>query len=99
MTGTGAERALAERVSVGQGRYKPFGEMTADEVAVRAAELSSSTGLGHGASRIGAVAGAWTGLAKLMEQQGAGTVAELDPAVIAERAERLWVIPPGGSLL
>jgi hypothetical protein len=94
-----AGRALAERVSVGEGRYKPFGEMTVGEVAARAAELSASTGLGHGASRIGAVAGAWTGLAKLMEERGAATVADLDPASVAERAERLWVVPPGGSLL
>jgi hypothetical protein len=34
-----------------------------------------------------------------MDETGAGTVADLDREAIAERAEKLWVVPPGGSLL
>jgi hypothetical protein len=42
---------------------------------------------------------AWGELARLMDGAQAQTVAELEPAVVTERAERLWVVPPGGSLL
>ena len=42
---------------------------------------------------------AWGELARLMDEAGARTVAELGPDAVAERAERLWVVPPGGSLL
>ena len=31
--------------------------------------------------------------------EGAPTVADLDPATVAELAEQLWIVPPGGSLL
>jgi len=34
-----------------------------------------------------------------MEQQGAATVAEVDREAVAEHAEKLWVVPPGGSVL
>ena len=34
-----------------------------------------------------------------MTERGAETVAELDPEDVAARAEKLWVVPPGGSLL
>jgi hypothetical protein len=34
-----------------------------------------------------------------MDEAQAATVADLDPDAVAERAERLWVVPPGGSLL
>ena len=30
---------------------------------------------------------------------GAETVADLDPAAVSERAQKLWIVPPGGSLL
>ncbi len=80
------------------GRERPFGELTADQVADRAGELRQATGLGH-RSRVGAVAAAWDSLAALMRERGAATVAELDPETVAERAESLWIRPPGGSLL
>ena len=41
---------------------------------------------------------AWTELAGLLEGSQA-TVAELDPDTVATLAERVWVIPPGGTLL
>jgi hypothetical protein len=34
-----------------------------------------------------------------MEQRGAATVAQLGEDEAAARAERLWIVPPGGSLL
>ena len=91
------EAVLAERV-YGGGRSKPFAEMTAGEVRDRAEELKAATGWGPTA-KVGSVARAWSELAQLMESAGAATVADLDPAAVAERAERLWVVPPGGSLL
>jgi hypothetical protein len=88
---------LAEHV-FGGGRSKPFAEMTAAEVHSRAEELRAATGWGPTA-RVAGVARAWGELARLMDESRAGTVAELDPDAVAERAERLWVVPPGGSLL
>jgi hypothetical protein len=34
-----------------------------------------------------------------MAEQGAETVADVDPAEIGERAQKMWIVPPGGSLL
>ena len=92
-----AEAILAERVYAG-GRSKPFGEVTLDEVKARAQELRAATGWGPTA-KVASVAMAWGQLARLMEQQGAGTVAALDRQVVVELAERLWVVMPGGSML
>lgn len=81
-----------------RGATKPFGDLTAAEVADRADELAAGVGLGH-ASRVGAVAVAWRELARAMDGAGASTVRELDPELVARLAGRLWVVPPGGSLL
>jgi hypothetical protein len=91
------ERVLAEHVFSG-GRSKPFAELTSDEVKARAAELKGVTGWGPTA-RVASVAMAWGELARLMEQANAPTVGDLDPHAVAQRAEKLWVVPPGGSLL
>lgn len=91
------ERALAATVFV-DGRNRPFGELTADEVEARATELAGASGFGHG-GRVAGVAAAWRGFAALMRERGAARVSELEPETAAEHAERLWVIPPGGSLL
>jgi hypothetical protein len=88
---------LAEPVHAG-GASKPFGAMTAGEVRDRADELRAATGWGPMA-RVGPVARAWGQLGRAMDAAGAATVADLDPAVITELAGKLWVIPPGGSLL
>ena len=88
---------LAERVFAG-GRSKPFAELTRAEVEERADELRSTIGWGPTA-RVAAVATAWRELARLMTERGATTVAELDREDVAARAEKLWVVPPGGSLL
>jgi hypothetical protein len=89
--------ALAKPISVG-GAERPFGELTADEVEAHAASLAEATGYGH-RSRVAAVAGAWRALASLMRERGAATVADLGPEEVAARAEALWVVPPGGSIL
>ena len=88
---------LAERVFAG-GRSKPFAELTVDEVRERAAELKAATGWGPTA-KVGSVAMAWAELARLMEESHAQTVGDLEPKAVAQRAEKLWVVPPGGSLL
>lgn len=92
-----AQRVLAEPVFAG-GRSKPFAELTAEEVQARATELKAATGWGPTA-KVASVAMAWSELARLMEQSKAATVAELEPDAVAQRAEKLWVVPPGGSLL
>lgn len=80
------------------GQAKPFGALTLDEVSARAAELRASGG-GGPLARVVPVAMAWAELARAMSAAGAATVDDLDHAQIEARAERLWIIPPGGSLL
>jgi hypothetical protein len=80
------------------GADKRFGELTVGDVRAHAAELRSAAGWGPTA-RIATVAQAWRELAEHMAQAGAATVADLGPQTAAEFAERLWVLPPGGSLL
>ena len=92
-----ADRVLAERVFAG-GRSKPFAELTVDEVKERAAELKAATGWGPTA-KVGSVAMAWAELGRLMEHVEAATVGDLRPDAVVERAEKLWIVPPGGSLL
>jgi hypothetical protein len=91
------DAVLAEPV-FGGGRSKPFAQMTVAEVHARAEELRAATGWGPTA-KVASVAHAWGALGRLMRETGAATVADLDRAAVAERAERLWVVPPGGSLL
>ena len=94
----GLERVLAEQVYAGDG-YKPFAEMTMAEVEARAEELRGAAGTGMMAQRVGPVASVWEGLAEAMRREQAATVAELDEATLLSRADRLWVVPPGGSFL
>ena len=91
------DTVLAEPVFAG-GRSKPFAELTTEEVRSRAAELKAATGWGPTA-KVASVAMAWSMFARLMEEQGAATVADVDREAVAEHAEKLWVVPPGGSLL
>ena len=91
------ETVLAEQVFAG-GRSKPFAEVTVDEVRARADELRSAVGWGPTA-KVASVALAWGELARVMDESGAGTVGDLDREAVAQRAEKLWVVPPGGSLL
>jgi hypothetical protein len=80
------------------GGDKPFGEFTVADVRARAAELRGAAGWGPTA-RVAPVARGWAELARAMDAAGAATVADLDPARAEEFARRLWVVPPGGSLL
>ena len=89
---------VLERPVFMRGRDKPFRELTAEEVSERAAELRGAAGFGHG-GRVGAVAMGWAELAAEMRRSEAASVGELDPAVAEEFAGRVWVVPPGGSLL
>jgi hypothetical protein len=93
-----AAQVLAEQVSCAAG-YKPFGEMTIADVERRANELAEAAAVTAMAQRIAPVAAAWRGLAEEMARTGAGTVGELDRDGLLERAGRLWIVPPGGSLL
>jgi formylglycine-generating enzyme required for sulfatase activity len=88
---------LAEKVFAG-GSSKPFAELTVDDVRARAAELRSAAGWGPTA-RVLPVAMAWGELSRYMESAAAKCVGDLEPGAVAERAEALWVVPPGGSLL
>ena len=91
------DTVLAESVFAG-GRSKPFGELTIDEVKARADELRGVAGFGPTA-RVAPVAMAWGELGRTMQSEGANQVSDLDPALLADRAEALWIVPPGGSLL
>jgi hypothetical protein len=45
------------------------------------------------------VALAWRELAMAMERTGSASVGELDPDVVVELAQRLWVMLPGGPMM
>jgi hypothetical protein len=89
--------ALAQLVYA-TGGYKAFGEFTLQDVRARAAELKAATGWGPTA-RVASVARAWSELARVMAAAGAQQVSDLDPTEAERFARRLWVLPPGGSLL
>ena len=80
-------------------RSRPFGELTREQVAARAAELRAAAGGFGQTARVLPVALAWAELAGLMQREGAGCVGDLREELLAERAERLWIVPPGGTLL
>lgn len=80
------------------GRSKPFAELTAAEVKERADELRGVTGWGPTA-KVASVARAWSELGRAMDQGDIATVGDLDREAVAQMAQRLWVVPPGGSLL
>jgi hypothetical protein len=88
---------LAATVYV-DGANRPFGELTLEQVRGRADELRAATGWGPTA-RVAPVARAWRELSMALEQRGVATVGELDPETVAQLAPKLWVVPPGGSLL
>jgi hypothetical protein len=89
---------LLEALVFVRGENRPFGELTAEDVSARADELRAATGWGPTA-RVGPVARAWRELAGAMAQAGAQTVAQLDAGLLEQLGPKLWVLPPGGSLL
>jgi hypothetical protein len=88
---------LATTVYV-DGANRPFGELTLEHARGRADELRAATGWGPTA-RVAPVARAWRELTMALEQHGVATVGELPPETVADLAPKLWVVPPGGSLL
>ncbi|OJU86278.1 MAG: hypothetical protein BGO11_02565 [Solirubrobacterales bacterium 70-9] len=79
--------------------YREFGEVTAVDARTQAAELAAAGSWGP-LARVAGVAQAWRELAIELERVGEGsTVAALDEATRTRYARRLWVEPPGGSLL
>jgi hypothetical protein len=91
------EDALTQPVYAQDG-YKAFGEFTCEDIRIRAAELAAATGWGPTA-RVASVARAWSELARAMTAAGAQRVSDLGPVEAERFARRLWVLPPGGSLL
>ena len=89
--------ALATPIAI-DGGQRPFGSLTSEQAAARAAELKAAVGFGP-TVRVAPVARAWRELQIALDRAGAATVAELDPAVILDLAPKLWVLPPGGTLL
>lgn len=94
---TAGDELMVRPVHAG-GADKPFGSLTMDDVRGHAAELAAAAGWGPTA-RVATVAQAWRELGAHMAEVGAATVAELGSESAAVFAERLWVVPPGGSLL
>jgi hypothetical protein len=76
----------------------PFGELTADQASARADELRAATRWGPTA-RVAPVALVWRELTVTMERDAAAAVSDLDEDLIVQLAARVWVVPPGGSLL
>ena len=79
------------------GAYKPFGELTSEDARKLAAGLRGVSGGGLEA-KVMPVLTAWTELSRLLDSPTA-KVADLDPDVAGAIAERVWVVPPGGTLL
>jgi hypothetical protein len=91
------EELLARDVYVGDG-YRRFGEVTPEDARTLANRFSGLTGGGL-EQKVAPVGLAWRELAELMEAEGAERVADLGPEKAVELAERLRVVPPGGSWL
>lgn len=89
--------ALAKPVYCGEA-YIPFGELGAAEARQLGAELGSVGSWGP-MTKVGSVARSWQELAEAIEAAGAEKVADLPADQAADFAERLWILPPGGSLL
>ncbi|HSO99684.1 MAG TPA: hypothetical protein VLP43_12090 [Solirubrobacteraceae bacterium] len=88
---------LAQPVSFG-GTNVSFGELTAEQARERADELRALVGFGP-TVRVAPVARAWRELAMALDCAGAARVSELPSETLLALAPKLWVVPPGGSLL
>ncbi|MGI8428796.1 MAG: hypothetical protein ACR2OB_05700 [Solirubrobacteraceae bacterium] len=89
---------IIEQTVFVRGTNRPFGNLTLEDARERADELKAATGFGPTA-RVAPVARAWRELMMALERTSAPTVGELDPDLVVELAPRLWVVPPGGTLL
>ena len=88
---------LAQPVAFG-GTSVAFAEVTAEQARERADELRAVVGFGP-TVRVAPVARAWRELTMALEAAGAARVGELPEPTVLELAPKLWVVPPGGSLL
>jgi hypothetical protein len=91
-----ADDPLQREVYV-NGEYRAFGELSAGDARALAAQLRGVSGGGLEA-KVGPVRAGWLELAERLDAEQA-TVADLGAEAIASFAERLWVTPPGGTLL
>jgi len=89
---------IAERGVFIRGANRPFGELTVEDVRARADELRAATGWGP-TVRVAPVAQAWRELAMVMQRTGSASVGEVEPQVLIELAQRLWVVLPGGPIM
>jgi hypothetical protein len=89
---------LLARTIFFDGANIPFADVTVAQARGRADELKAAVGFGPTA-RIAPVALAWRELVHALEQAGAERVGQLPPEAVEELAPKLWVVPPGGSLL
>jgi hypothetical protein len=90
--------SLLEETVYVRGANRPFGELTVEDARNRADELRAAVGWGP-TVRIAPVAQAWRELMLVMQRAGAETVDQLTEEQVSELAPKLWVVPPGGSLL
>lgn len=88
---------LTQRVSF-DGTNVPFADVTVEQARQRADELRAVVGFGPTA-RVAPVAQAWRELMMALQAAGVGRVGELPSEKITELAPKLWIVPPGGSLL
>ena len=91
------EEIVNRQVFAGEANRR-FGELTPADAKMQADQLRMAVGWGPTA-RVAPVARAWRELALTMERKGVATVGELDPETLMELAPKLWILPPGGSLL
>jgi hypothetical protein len=80
------------------GANRPFATVTAEQAQARGDELRATVGFGP-TVRVAPVARAWRELAIALNTAGVATVGELPTDVVRELAPKLWVVPPGGTLL
>jgi formylglycine-generating enzyme required for sulfatase activity len=95
---SGALERIVERGVFVRGANRPFGELTVEDVLARADELRAATGWGP-TVRVAPVALAWRELAMAMQRTGSASVGEVEPEVLIELAQRLWVVLPGGPMM
>ncbi|CAN5525689.1 hypothetical protein BH10ACT11_BH10ACT11_16430 [soil metagenome] len=81
-----------------QGETIPFGELTAEQAAQRAAELKEAGEWGP-LKRTLPVRMAWTDIAALLRDRDLATIGELPDGEVAKWAERTWVLSPPGGLI
>jgi hypothetical protein len=79
-------------------RYMRFGDLTSADARRLADQFSGLSGGGL-EKRVAPAAGEWRKLAELLEEREAETVAALDLDEARDYAERVRVVPPGGSWL